>query len=251
MSLAGVSVNGSAMSESTSYDGSTGEIADEKIASSSMGGMSSVSTQTLYRFSAAALVVSGLSLAIGEFLHPSPPFADSVATTQWAAAHVLWWLGGLTATLGFAGLYLHQRDAVGILGFVGASSAVLGSTLIANAMFFEAFIAPTIATQAPELFDAYPAGGGWEGFLAGVLAAGGLIGIGLVLFGIAMYRAGLVPRWAILLTVVGGVPFAVNFLLPDVVAILAATTFGVGLVGLGRELWNNSERPNTRMSISQ
>ena len=239
------------MSESTSHDGPTEKIADKKTASSSVETTRSVSTKTLYRLSAAALVVSGLSLAIGEFLHPSPPFVDSVATSQWAAAHVLWWLGGLTAALGFAGLYLHQRDAVGRLGFVGAGSAVLGSILIANAMFFEAFIAPTIAVESPALFEAYPAGGGWEGFLAGVLAAGGLIGVGLILFGVAMFRAGSEPRWAIVLTVVGGVPFAVNFLLPDMVAILAATAFGVGLVGMGRALWNNSERPNTRTLVRQ
>jgi hypothetical protein len=79
-----------------------------------------------------------------------------------------------------------------------------------------------------------------------VLAAGGLIGLGLILFGIAMYRSALMPRWAIALTVLGGVPFAVNFLLPHLIAILAATTFGVGLVGLGRGLWQDSERPNAR-----
>lgn len=243
------------MAEKTGNDSSTTEIVTKNTsstsASSSVGTSRSVSTKTLYRLSAAALVVSGLALAIGEFLHPSPPFADSVATTQWAAAHVLWWLGGLTAAVGFAGLYLRQRDAVGWLGFVGSGFAVLGSVLIACAMFFEAFIAPTIAAQAPALFEAYPAGGGWEGFLAGVLAAGALIGVGLILFGIAMYRAGLMPRWAIVLTILGGVPFAVNFLLPHLITILAATTFGVGLAGLGRGLWQNSERPNTHTSISQ
>lgn len=244
MLVAGESENGSAMSESTSHDGSTGKIADKNITSSVVEDTRPVSTKTLYRLSAAALVVSGLSLAFGEFLHPSPPFADSVATTQWAAAHVLWWLGGLTAALGFGGLYLRQREAVGRLGFIGSAFAVLGSALIACAMFFEAFVAPTIAAQSPALFEAYPAGGGWEGFLAGVLVAGGLIGVGLILFGIAMYRAGIMPRWAIVLTVLGGVPFAVNFLLPHLIAILAATTFGVGLVGLGRGLWQDSERPN-------
>jgi hypothetical protein len=109
-------------------------------------------------------------------------------------------------------------------------------------MFFEAFIAPTIAVQAPELFATYPAGGGWEGFLAGVLAAGALIGVGLILFGIATYRGTAVPRWAIILTVLGGVPFAVNFLLPHLVATLAATAFGVGLAGLGYALWKDSDR---------
>ncbi len=145
--------------------------------------------------------------------------------------------------LGFAGLYLRQREAVGMLEFVGSAFAVLGSALIANAMFFEPFIAPIIAAHAPALFEAYPAGGGWEGFLAGVLATGGLIGVGLVLFGIAMFRAGVMPRWAIVLTVLGGVPFAANFLLPHLVAMLAVA-FGVGLAGLGAALWKYQVVPD-------
>jgi hypothetical protein len=58
------------------------------------------------------------------------------------------------------------------------------------------------------------------------------------------------PRWAIVLTVLGGVPFAVNFLLPHVVAIVAASAFGVGLVGLGRGLWKHRNRPNSRSGTS-
>lgn len=241
------------MAETTDNDGSTAEIVDKNTpttARSIVLADRSVSPKALYRISATALVVAGVSLAVGQFLHPSPPFADSVATTRWAAAHVLWWLGGLTAMLGFAGLYLRQREAVGLSGFVGTGFAVFGSALIACAMFFEAFVAPTAAARAPALFESYPAGGGWVGFLAGVLAAGALIGVGLVMFGIAMYRAGLVPRWAIVLAVLGGAPFAVNFLLPHVVANVAAAAFGVGLVGLGRWLWTNSDDRKTHTTTS-
>jgi hypothetical protein len=34
-------------------------------------------------------------------------------------------------------------------------------------MYFEAFVAPSWAARAPEIFEPVPAGGGWEGFLAG------------------------------------------------------------------------------------
>lgn len=232
------------MSESTGHDESRAEMADNRVSDaarrSSVRAGGRITTRTLYRISAATLVLTGASLTVGQFLHPEPPFAETVATTQWAAAHVLWWLGGLAAMLGITGLYLRQRDSVGLLGFVGSGFAIVGSALIACAMFFEAFIAPTIAARAPELFNSYPAGGGWEGFLAGVLAAGGLLGVGLLLFGVAMYRAGSMPRWAIVLTVLGGVPFAVNFLLPHAVATVAAIAFGVGLAGLGVPLWKTA-----------
>lgn len=202
--------------------------------------------RALYRWAAAALVVTGVSLVVGEILHPTRPFADSLATRQWAIAHVFWWLGGLTAMLGFAGLYLRQREALGTFGFVGSGLAVIGSALIACAMYFEAFIVPSLAARAPGLFGGYPAGGGWEGFLFGALASGALLGVGLTLFGFTMYRARMMPRWAVVLAVVGGVPFAVNFLLPHSVAILAAVAFGMGLAGLGYGLWKRSELPVAR-----
>lgn len=252
MSSAAVPETGPAMSESTGHDGTKTGTGTDGISSatgrSSLEGASQPSARALYRLSAAALVVTGVSLALGEVLHPSPPFADSIATTQWAAAHVLWWVGGLGAMLGFSGLYLRHRDAVGLLGFVGSGSVVVGSALIACAMYFEAFVAPTIAARAPSLFETYPAGGGWGGFLAGVLAAGALIGAGLIMFAIAARRADILSRWAIALTVLGGVPFSVNFLLPHAVAVLAAVTFGVGLAGLASELWRQGDRPTAGTS---
>lgn len=103
-------------------------------------------------------------------------------------------------------------------------------------------IAPSVAARAPDLFRSYPAGGGWEGFLAGVLASGALFGVGFLLLGVTMLRAGILPSWAIVLAVLGGVPFAVNFLLPRPVAILAATLFCIGLLGLSYGLWTSVER---------
>ncbi len=200
-----------------------------------------VTVHTLNRLVAIALVASGVSLALGMALHPTQPLGDQVATSAWALSHLLWWIGGMTGVLGVAGLYLRHRADVGVLGFIGGSFAVLGVALIANAMYFEAFIAPPLAARAPELFEAYPTGGGWGGFLAGVVAAGALFGVGFILLGIAMYRARSMPTWAIVLAVVGGVPFAVNFLLPHLVSILAALVFAVGLAGLGYELWRDSE----------
>ena len=208
-----------------------------------------ITAQALYRLAAIALVISGLSLALGMVLHPTQPLGDHIATTEWAMSHLLWWIGGMTGVLGLTGLYLRQRADVGVLGFIGSGFAILGVALIANAMYFEAFIAPSLAAQAPELFDAYPTGGGWGGFLAGVLAAGALFGVGFILLGIAMYRAESMPTWAIGLAVLGGVPFAVNFLLPHLVAVLAAIVFAIGLAGMGYELWKNSEPPAVNQGV--
>jgi hypothetical protein len=198
-----------------------------------------MSAPILFRLAGVSLMVTAVSLAFGLSFHPMPPFSASIATTQWTISHLLWWIGGLMGTTGLAGLYLRQREEVGVLGFIGSSLAIIGLALIASAMYFEAFIAPSVAARAPELFESFPAAGGWRGFLAGVLASGALFGVGFLLFGITMFRARIMPRWAIVLAVVGGIPFAVNFLLPRPIAILAVTVHSIGLMGLGFGLWKN------------
>jgi hypothetical protein len=120
-----------------------------------------MSSQTLYRWAATALVISGLALAVGMILHPEPPLSTSITSSQWMISHFLWWLGALAGMVGIAGLYLRQRKAVGELGFAGSNLSVLGLVLIASAMYFESFIVPPLASRAPELFQGYPAGGGW------------------------------------------------------------------------------------------
>lgn len=202
---------------------------------------SGITSQTLYRWTAAALIISGVSLAVGLFLHPIQPLTGSIATSQWAVSHFFWWLGALSGIIGILGLYLRQRDEIGFLGFSGSVLAVLGLVLIASAMYFEAFIAPSLAARRPELFQAYPTGGGWIGFLISVIASGLLFGVGLLMLGIAMIRARTVDRLPVLLAIMGGLPFAVNFLLPRIAAMLAVVVFGVGLVWLGYWLWKGVE----------
>jgi hypothetical protein len=197
----------------------------------------------LFRWSAVALVVSGVSLAAGLVLHPMPPYDANVGTWHWAVSHFFWWAGALTGIAGLSGLYLRQREEVGVLGFIGIGLAVIGLVLITGAMHFEAFIAPSLAARAPEVFRSFPAGGGWEGFLAGVLASGALFGLGFLAFAFAMFRARTMPRWAVALAAAGGPPVAVNFLLPHLVAIVAVLAFAVGLSGLASALWKSAERP--------
>lgn len=202
-----------------------------------------MSSKILYRLAAVGLVVSGVSLALGMILHPARSHSAGIATPQWAVSHLFWWLGALAGIAGIAGLYFRQREHTGVLGFAGSGFSVMGLILIADAMYFEAFIAPSVATRAPDLFQGYPAGGGWEGFLAGVVASGALFGVGFLLLAVGMLRAGILARWAILLAVTGGIPFAVNFMLPRPVAILAVAIFGAGLLGLGYGLWQKARLP--------
>lgn len=68
----------------------------------------------------------------------------------------------------------------------------------------------------------------------------GLFGGGFLLFGIAMCKAAMMPKWAVILFVTGSVVGPQGFL-PVAVATIAFLTMGVGLAGLGVALWADPE----------
>ncbi len=61
--------------------------------------------------------------------------------------------------------------------------------------------------------------------------AGGLV------FGIALFRAGVLARWATALLAVGGVVTVALAVMPDAFYRLLALPNGIALVGLGYSLW--------------
>ena len=78
------------------------------------------------------------------------------------------------------------------------------------------------------------------------LAAGfTLIGGGL-LFGIALFRANILARWAAVVLAAGSVAIVAIPLLPQVNQRLFAIPTGVALVGLGYSLWREQRTPAAR-----
>ena len=60
---------------------------------------------------------------------------------------------------------------------------------------------------------------------------------GGIIFGIALFRAGVLARWAAALLAVGAVATVATFLLPQLNQRLFAIPVGVALIGLGYSLW--------------
>jgi hypothetical protein len=69
--------------------------------------------------------------------------------------------------------------------------------------------------------------------------AGPLYMLGGLLFGIAVYRAGVLPRWAGVLLAVGTVIAPVAALLPLAAQPKIAVPTGLALIWLGYGLWSN------------
>lgn len=195
-----------------------------------------MSTSTLYRLAAVALIVTGVATAVGYAVHP-PPEPAAMTTLPWVLSHLLLWLGAVTGVAGLVGLYLRQREEVGTLGVVGGSLAAAGLGALSGAYYYEAVIVPALAAEAPALMQTFPTGAAWRTYLAVVAASGVLLALGFLLLGIAMVRAALLPRWVIILATLGAVAAGVQFLIPRPVAFLAFFTLGVGLAGLGYALW--------------
>lgn len=73
------------------------------------------------------------------------------------------WDGSLLLAL--TATYPREASALGRLGLAGYLTAFLGTLFVAGDWWFEAFVVPTIAAQAPEILPGSP--GGWV--LAGVV----------------------------------------------------------------------------------
>jgi hypothetical protein len=69
---------------------------------------------------------------------------------------------------------------------------------------------------------------------------------GGVIFGIALFRAGILARWASALLAVGTAATMAIPLLPQVNQRLFAVPTGVALVGLGYSLWREQRTPAAR-----
>jgi hypothetical protein len=125
---------------------------------------------------------------------------DSAPTVLHTATYVLALLGLCVLMLALTAIYTGAVSAYGRLGFVGYLTAFLGTLLVAGDWWFEAFVVPTIAAEAPEVLERSPGGS----VLAGAIVTLGVYSVGWVLFGLATLRTGLFPRPAAVLLLVGG-----------------------------------------------
>ena len=197
-----------------------------------------MTSSNLIRWAGLSLVVTGVLLVVGPIIHPADD-PTSLATSLWAIAHYLI-LGSLIfGLLGTVGLYARQVEEAGSLGLVGFIMLFVALALFTGLTFFEAFILPVLATEAPQFVGGLFAGEISLGVLETVAPVAGLVeSIGGLLFGIAIIRAGILPRWAAIVFIIGIVPAGLGPLLPEVVARISNVVLGIGLAWLGYALWS-------------
>jgi hypothetical protein len=203
-----------------------------------------ITNASLIRLAGLSALIAGACYVLAGIFHPAN-VASSVTTTRWEIVHVLACAMSFFGVLGLAGLHARQAVKTGWLGLVGYILLSFWMVLIMGFSFVEAFILPHVATALPALGQAWmgmfnaPAGQFDLGVLPTIWTLTGLVYIlGGLLFGIATFRAGILPRWAGALLALSTVLAPIAGLLPNASQPKLAVPMGLALAWLGYALWS-------------
>lgn len=150
-----------------------------------------MSSDKLLRLAGLAAIAAGVLSAIGDVMSLVVDLegADATGGASQRIVFGFYLLGTVLLLLGLTGLYASQSRAAGRLGFAGFLLAFVGTALTVGAIWFEFFVVPDLAAQAPDVATGEL---GFAGFALSFLIAA----VGWVLFAIATLRAGVYPQLA-------------------------------------------------------
>ncbi|GAA1026929.1 hypothetical protein GCM10009557_06360 [Virgisporangium ochraceum] len=204
-----------------------------------------ITPTTLYRAAAVAAALAGLIFIGVQINHPHSDVTN-VETTEWAVRNSLKVLMAALALAGITGMYLRQVTRIGVLGLLGYLALSAGYLLVASTAFVSAYVLPSLAGSNPGYVDDVLAAAtngsatGDIGLLQTVLQVQGFTYLaGGLVFGIALYRARVLARWAAVLLAAGGVVTVALAVMPDAFYRLLAYPNGIAMIGLGYALWRS------------
>jgi hypothetical protein len=215
-----------------------------------------VSPPLLIRAAGAAAVAAGALFVAVQIGHP-PLDLTSITTTEVAVRNTLKVLMAALALAGITGMYLSQVRRNGVLGLVGYLILAAGYLLIMSSTFALAYVLPSIAGTDPSYVTDVlvtvtgDTATGDIGVLGTLLQAQAVCYLaGGLLFGVALYRARVLTRWAAALLAVGGLVSAALTVLPDALYRLIALPNGIALIALGYSLWRSQRRADDQSVVA-
>jgi len=210
-----------------------------------------ITPTTLTRAAGAAAVAAGLIFVGVQIGHPHVD-TTSIATADVVVRNSLKVLMAALGLAGVTGMYLIQVRRNGVLGLIGYLLLATGYLLIMSTTFVSAYVLPSIAGTDPSYVGdvlAVFTGGTAAGDIGALQTANQVQGVaylaGGVVFGIALYRAGVLARWAAALLALGGVAPVALTVLPDVSYRAAAFPNGIAMIALGYSLWSLARATST------
>ena len=212
-----------------------------------------VTTSGLTRAAAVAAIAAGTIFVGVQIGHPQLT-TTSITTTNVLIREYLKVVMAALAVAGITGMYLSQVRRNGTVGLIGYLLLAVGYLSIMCTAFIGAFVAPTIAETNPGYVKDVIALATSRGTVTGDLGAldpfwkfqgicylaGGLI------FGIALFRARVLARWACVLLAVSGAMSAILSQMPDAFYRLLAVPNGIALIALGFSLWQVQRQADAR-----
>jgi len=204
-----------------------------------------VTPTSLTRAAGISAAVAGLIFIGVQINHPAMD-VSSVTTTEWVVRQTAKTVMAVAALAGITGMYLRQVRQTGILGLVGYLVFGAGYLIMMGVEFAGGYVLPSLAHTAPGYVNDVLAAGMGEtvtGNIGAMQTAFSLMGVGYlaggVLFGLALYRAGILARWASGLLVLGTLATLSLHVLPQSFDRPFAVPTGVALIGLGISLWRD------------
>jgi hypothetical protein len=204
---------------------------------------------TAIRWGGVANIFGGILVAAAYLLHPHHATPAVVMGGFWLLVHVLFVFSLLFGIFGLFAMIAYHGQQGGRLGFTGFLMAATGLILIFGLNYFETFIIPVVAREAPAFVDKYGAGE-TAGAVAYIFPLTGVLFIaGYVCLSIDFLRFRSLNHGGPILTIIGVLVFGIGLsgFLPMFVVKAGAVIFALGLIWLGRELWKSKKiRSETR-----
>ena len=209
-----------------------------------------ITTTTLTRAAAVSAIAGGLLFIAVQINHPHLD-ATFTTTTEYAVRETMKIFMAVLSLIGITGIYLRQVRPTGVLGLIGYVALGVGFLTLLSVQMIGVFILPDLAASQPGYVDdvlAVATSGTPIGDVSRMqtLSQVGITYIvGGTIFGIALFRAGVLARWAAVLLSVGAIATIATSQLPMTAQRLFAIPVGVALIGLGYSLWRDQRSPRT------
>jgi hypothetical protein len=207
-----------------------------------------ITTTRLTRAAGVCAAIAGLIFIAVQIKHP-PMDVSAVTTTDWVVRSTAKVVMAALALVGITGMYLRQVRQTRVLGLVGYLLFGAGYLAILSTEVVAAVVLPALAHSSPGYVNNVVVaafGGTPTGSIGGMQALFDVSGVaymaGGLLFGIALFRARVLARWAAALLAVGTVATAALAVLPESFNRPLAVPTGVALIGLGISLWRDQRK---------
>ncbi|HEX5089038.1 MAG TPA: hypothetical protein VFV89_14620 [Nocardioides sp.] len=203
---------------------------------------------TANRLTAAAGLCAAAAGAIflGVQVNHPPADVEHIVTGEMAVRETAKVLMTVLAMIGITGMFLRNRERFGVLGLAGYGLLMAGFLSLFAVECIVGYVLPAVAHSNPgyvqDVLDAAVGGSpkGDIGHMSQLFLVSGIgYALGGLLFGIALFRARVLARWAAALLAYGTTSALALSALPESFNRPFAVPTAVALIGLGVSLWRD------------